>query len=92
MISAIEKKLGVHIDVKELKREKKKLTYDYTDDGKSLRFYVEPGKEIEVHIDGKLILTGYSSKKGELKIHKQSNVGREILSALSSKRNIELRG
>lgn len=91
-ITAIEKKLGISIDVKELKREKEGMKYNVQEDKKSIRFYVESGREVGVFIDNKLLLTGYSSKKGELKLHKQSQVGRKILSALHKGRKIELRG
>lgn len=92
VISAIEKKLGISIDVKELKREKEKFNYEMHEDGKLIRFYVEPGREIEVLIDGKLLLTGYSSRKGEVKIHKQSQVGREILNAMHKGKKVEING
>jgi len=92
IIIGIEKKLGLSIDVKELKREKEKLKYEVREDKKLVRFYVEPGREIEIIIDGKLLLTGYSSRKGEVKIHRQSQVGREILNALHKGKNIEVKG
>ncbi|MFH1591928.1 MAG: PINc/VapC family ATPase [Candidatus Woesearchaeota archaeon] len=92
IIMAIEKKLGVSIDVKELKKEKEKVDYDIREDKKLIRFYVEPGREIEIFIDSKLLLTGYSSRKGEVKIHRQSQVGREILDAMHKEKKIEVRG
>ena len=92
IIMGIEKKLGIGIEVRELKRQKENMKYEIDDDKKVLRFYVEPGRELEICINGKLLLTGYSSKKGEINIHKQSQVGREILHALKNGKKIEIRG
>lgn len=91
-IAEIEKKLGVSIDVKELRSKKENLKYEVQEDKKVLRFFIEPGTEVEILIDDKLIMTGYSSKKGEVKVHKQSQVGRQILNALKKNQKVELKG
>ena len=92
VINSIEKKLGIGIDVKELKKKKGTLNFETAEDKKVLRLFMEPGREVEVWINGKLLMTGYSSRKGEVKIHKQSQIGREILQAIKQGKKIELRG
>ncbi len=92
VINELEKVLGLSIDVKEMKKEKKNLNFDIAEDKKTLKVYVEPGMEVEIFINGKLLLTGYSSKRGDVKIHKDSQVGRELLNAWKRNDKIEVRG
>ncbi len=92
VINKLENILGISIDVKELKEEKENLRFDIGEDKKYLKIFVNPGLEVEIFIDGRLLLTGYSSKKGEIKIHKESKVGRELLQAWKRKQDIEVRG
>ncbi|MEK6935024.1 MAG: PINc/VapC family ATPase [Nanoarchaeota archaeon] len=92
VISKIEKDLGIGIEIRELKEEKKKIKYDAREDKKVIRFFIEPGKEVEVHVSGKLLMTAYSSRKGEIKVHKESQVGRKILEALRSGKDLEVMG
>ena len=89
-ISKIEKNLGLSIDVKELKKEKNNINFDISEDKKNLIVYVKPGLEVEIFINGRLLLTGYSSKRGEVKISKNSIVGRELLEAWIGKKKIEV--
>ncbi|MBI2498729.1 Flp pilus assembly complex ATPase component TadA [Candidatus Woesearchaeota archaeon] len=90
VISQIEKDLGISIEIKELKEEKREINFKIGEDKKVIRFFIEPGREVQVLISGKLLLTAYSSRKGEIKIHKESQVGRKILDALHSGKKIEL--
>ncbi|MEK6953358.1 MAG: ATPase, T2SS/T4P/T4SS family, partial [Nanoarchaeota archaeon] len=92
VISQIEKDLGISIEIKELKEEKKDISFKIGEDKKVVRFYIEPGREVQLLISGKLLLTAYSSRKGEIKIHKESQVGRKILEALRTNKVIEIRG
>jgi len=92
VINKLEKILGISIDVKEMKKEKKNLEFDLVEDKKNLKIFVDPGLEVEILINGKLLLTGYSSKRGEVRIHKKSQVGRELLEAWKRKEDIEVRG
>ena len=91
-ITRIEKILGISIDVKELKEEKRILKYSLAEDKKNLKIFVEPGIEVEIFVRDKLLLTGYSSKRGEVRINKNSNIGRELLTALKRKDKIDIRG
>lgn len=92
VITQIEKDLGIGIEIKELKEEKKDIEFKVQEDKKTVRFFIEPGREVQILISGKLLLTAYSSRKGEIKIHKESQVGRKILEALHSGKKVEVKG
>ena len=92
VISQIEKDLGIGIEIKELKEEKKEIEFKVQEDKKTVRFFIEPGREVQILISGKLLLTAYSSRKGEIKIHKESQVGRKITEALHSGKKVEVKG
>jgi len=91
-IEKIERKLGVSLNIKELKREREGLEYEIKEDKSVLRIFTEPGLDVDVYVDGEFMLTAISSKRGEIKIHKESNVGRQILKAIDQNRKIELKG
>jgi ATPase len=90
-IDEIEKKLGISIDIRELKKEKNSILYELKDDKKFLIFFVEAGKDVDFYIDNEYIFTAIASKKGEIRIHKQSKLGRDILKAVSNKKRVDLR-
>lgn len=92
VINSIEKNLGLRIDVRELKKEKVNLHFHINDDKKNIKIFVDPGLEVEIWINDKLLLTGYSSKRGEVRINKKSQVGRELLEAWIKKKKIEVKG
>ena len=91
-ITEIEEELGVGIEVRELTKEKHAIRFEVHEDKSYLTFYTKPGLNVEVVVDGTFLLSAISSKKGAIKVHKQSNVGRELLKAMSQRRNVELRG
>ncbi len=90
-IAECEEDLGISIEVKELKKEKRKLNFTIAQDSKSIILYADPGKSIEVFIDGNFITSAITSKKGEIKIHKKSMQGRELMKALSKNKKIEVK-
>ncbi|MDO8628466.1 MAG: ATPase, T2SS/T4P/T4SS family, partial [Nanoarchaeota archaeon] len=90
-IEQIEKHLGIHLDIKELTHEKHNIESNIEEDSKHVIIKTEPGMQVQINIDGNLLMTAYSSKNGEVKINKKSAVGRELLKAMSKKRNIEVK-
>ncbi len=54
--------------------------------------YTKPGRNFDILVDDNFMLSAISSKKGIIKVHKKSNVGRELLKAISQRRTISLRG
>lgn len=95
-IEAIENKVGMHIDVQELVEEKnvpeKKVEHDVHEDNNYLSFYVrESGANVDFYIDQQFLFTATASKKGEIKIHKKSKIGKELSKAIKQGRNLELK-
>jgi len=94
-IDSIEKKVGIHIDVQELeegkKLEQKKIEYDLHEDNKFVRFYIkESGANVDFYIDKQFLFTATASKKGEVKIHKKSKLGKAINLAVKQGKLIDL--
>lgn len=94
-IEAIERKVGIHIDVQELeegkKLEQRKIEYNLHEDNKFIRFYIkETGSNVDFYIDKQFLFTATASKKGEIKIHKKSKLGKAIDSAAKQGKLIEL--
>lgn len=90
-IMEIEKKLGISIEVRELKKHKEPIHYDISEDSKYIKLYVEPGLDVDIYVEGDFLFSGISSKKGEIRIHKKSNFGRRVLKALDEDDGLEVR-
>ncbi len=84
-IEKCEKDLGMGIDVRELKEEKRNIKYSIIEDKKNIMLLSEPGRTLDIYANGKFVTTAITSKKGEIKINKKSLQGRDILKALSNK-------
>jgi len=96
-ITAIEKKIGISIDVatKEdtSRRELKRLGYHVTERGRSIIFQLDsPGLMVDVFVDDEFIFTSTTSKKGELKLSKKSDVGKRLVEALDRGRRVFIKG
>ncbi|MBM3199671.1 ATPase, partial [Candidatus Woesearchaeota archaeon] len=94
-VEGIEHKTGLHIDVQELQEEapgsEKNLQYDLSEDNQRLSFYVkEMGANIDFYIDKQFVFTATASKKGEIRVHKKSKLGKALSSALKQGKNLEL--
>lgn len=93
-ISKIEKRLGIHIDVEpRIPAFGKEVSYQVRDLGKSLEFSFgakHAGKIASFYVEGKPIFTAIIGKKGKIKITKSSDIGKELVKALSSKKEIKI--
>jgi len=98
-IEGIEKKLGIHLDVEALGKEKaeerdvegKKVEFNFMDKKNNLVMFTdEMSKAIDVFVNGQFLFTATSSKRGELRVKKRSKVG-GILSDGLRKKNVELK-
>jgi len=89
-IEKIEKKLGISIDVQELDSKKEKIEYELYEKGKYIIFSVNTTGDVDFYIDSEFLFSGIVGKKGEVKVHSNSELGREILKALDKKRVIEV--
>ena len=95
-IDAIERKVGIHIDVQELEMGKalnqKRIDYEIHEDNKHIRLYIkESGADVDCYIDKQFLFTATASKKGEIKIHKKSKLGKTLSSAIKQKKVVELK-
>ncbi len=90
-IEKIENKLGIGIEVREIKKDRKTIPFKIQEENKLIRIFTEENKDVEIFIENEFLLTAISSKKGEIKIHKKSNFGRDILKAVDKGKKIELR-
>ncbi|HLD14971.1 MAG TPA: PINc/VapC family ATPase [Candidatus Nanoarchaeia archaeon] len=90
-IEEIEKKLGISLDIRELKAEKRPTKFNLKEDKQHIIIYANPGVNVEVLVNDKFLFSAFASKKGEIKIHKKSNVGLELLKAMASGKKIEVK-
>ena len=70
------------MSIKELEKDMANLEFEIQDDKDLIRIFTEPGYNVEVYVDGEMLFSGISSKKGVIKVHKKSNVGRELLKVI----------
>ncbi len=102
-ISALEKELGISIEVRELTRamrkqqtrqDKQRIAYDVHTDRDIISFFLEKRyahADIDLVVDGDVLLTAKASKKGVIKIKKDNNIGNVIAKALQAGKDVELR-
>lgn len=94
-IESIEKRLGIHIDVLELPeedRQQKSLEFDSFENDGFIRFFTrEKGTNIDVFLNDQFLFTATASKKGEIRIHKKSKLGKTLSEALRKKQKISLK-
>lgn len=96
-INKIEKELGISIDIVSLeettREEKQRLGYHVLERGNSILFKIDtPGKMVDVFIGDNFLFTSTSSKKGEIKVNKKSELGRKLSYALEDKEKIYIKG
>jgi len=89
-IEKIEQSIGIGIDVESMKRKNtgKEVAFD-VDVRKNITFFFDRmyvGHDIEVYSGDELVLVAKVSKKGQIKVGKQSSVGHEVLKAIDSGR------
>ena len=96
-ISAIEKRLGINIDVatKENteRKELSRLGYHISERGRNLVFKLEhSGLMVDVFIEDDFLFTSTTSKRGEIRVNKKSDLGRSLLNALDSGQKVFIKG
>jgi ATPase len=105
-INAIEKKLGLSIDVVEEEEPKKdldsgresrttNLTYETRIDKKNILFMLPKEsayKEVDIYTNGDFVFSATASKKSMIKLNKQHALGRDLLKAIQAGETVEIRG
>ncbi len=92
VIDKIEKDLGMSIEVKELKEGKDDVEFKITESKNQISFFVDKkGKSIDFYIDNQFLFNAICGKKGEVKVHKKSKLGKTIVRALNDDKEIILK-
>lgn len=95
-IEEIENKLGIHIDVeelKELRKEKKEADFEVLERKNNVIFYVKNGvgKNADIFVDDEYLFSATIGKKGDIKVHNRGELGKKILRAFEDKRRLNVR-
>src|SRR3989339_131065 len=87
-IERLERELGLGIDLRELKEKKDLLEIDFeVETRKNLVFYLDKGlvnRDIDLYSGEEFLLSAKSSKKGQVKVNKQSKIGEKVLEAVEN--------
>jgi len=94
MISSIQDKLGIHIDVEpRIPALGKEAFYKINESGNSLDFDFDKrliGKIASFYIEDKFLFSATIGKKANVKVGKESDIGRELLRAIVGRRNVKV--
>jgi ATPase len=93
-ISAIEKKLGIHIDIEpRIPAIGKEVEFHLKESGNSLEFVFDKQlveKIASFYVEKDFLFSATVGKKGKIKVSKDSEIGRELLRAIVGKKNIRV--
>ncbi len=93
-IERIEEKLGIHIEVEpRIPAFGRQIRYEVVDKGGSLEFYFGQkyaGKIATFYVDGEMLFSATIGKKGRIKVSKSSEIGKKLVRALTSKKEIRV--
>lgn len=94
MINALEKKLGIHIDVEPMTTSiGREIMFGVSESGNSIELKADKryiGEKAGVYIDDAFVFSAIIGKKGNIRVSKSSDFGKKIVSALLSKKRIKV--
>lgn len=97
-IGEMEQKLGISIEVRPKKEkpyqpeEGKEIEFHISENSGYLSFYVnETNTNIDFFVNDQFLFTATSSKKGEVKVHKKSKLGRTLTESIKQRKKIVLK-
>lgn len=91
-IELMEKRLGIGIDIQELKQEQKNVNFEIREAGNFIVFYTnKEDRLIDTFLDNQFLFSATSSKRGEIRVHKKSKLGMALAKALNSDKRVELK-
>jgi len=94
MISSIQDRLGIHIDVEpRIPALGKEVRFDLNETGNSFEFAFERrliGKIASFYIEDKFLFSATVGKKGSIKVGKESDIGRELMKAIVGRKKIKV--
>jgi ATPase len=96
-IAAVEKRLGISIDVKvqeePTREELERLSYHVTERGRNIVFKLkDTGLFVDVFVEDVFLFSSTTSKKGELRVNMKSDIGEKLLDAFDSDKKVILKG
>jgi ATPase len=93
-ISSIEKRLGVHIEVEpKIPSIGREIEYKIKETGNSIEFVFDKNyirKIASFYLDDKFLFSATIGKKGNIKITKRSDLGKELVNVLVGKKKIKV--
>jgi len=95
-IGEIEKRLGISIDIRELKKDKKdkqEAKFDSQISKKNINFFLEgnmQGKDVDIIVGDDYLLTAKVGKSGVIKINKNNKIGKILIDALNTGEKVKL--
>ena len=93
-IGKVEKKLGISIDIQELKEEKsQEISFEQNIDKNKITFYLKPSyknKDVDINVGTHYFLTARVSKSALIVFNKRSKIGKALLKAIDSGKEIRL--
>ncbi|MAG52563.1 MAG: ATPase [Nanoarchaeota archaeon] len=95
-IEEVEKLLGISLDIEELteiKKEKNEVEFEIIERKNSIIIFIKDhvGKPADIFIDDEFLLSAIVGKKGDIKIHKRSDIGESILNGLGNRKRLIVR-
>lgn len=90
-IEMTEKELGISLDIRELEKEKLGTNFDVREEKKHIIMQVQPGANVQVFIEDEFVFSAFSSKRGEIKINKKSNIGSQLMRAMIANKRIDVK-
>jgi ATPase len=94
MISEVEKRLGIHIDVEpKIPALGNEVNFGINEVGNSLEINFDRrlfGKLASVYIEDEFLFSATIGKKGNIKVTKDSDIGKKLLSGTISKKRIKV--
>lgn len=93
-INEIEKRLGLSIDIQELKKQKKdEIKFNTEISKKNINFFLEEimkGKDLDIYVGDDYLLTAKVGKSGIIKINKKNKIGKILIDAVNSGEKVRL--
>jgi ATPase len=94
MISSLEKRLGIHLEVEpRIPALGKEVNFGLEERGNSIEFSFDKkfvGKNACIYIGENFLFSAMVGKKGKIKVGKSSDLGRELLRAIVEKKKIRV--
>lgn len=94
MISEIEKKLGIHIEVEpKIPALGREINFRISETGNSLEFDFDKrfvGKTASIYIENDFLFSATIGKRGSIKVTKDSEIGKELLKAIVSRKKTKV--